>query len=65
SPLKDTNKSSSQNKSKPKSITERKKQELAKNTAKAKDEEDTQPAERIYLDTKYLNPLGIVKEVKL
>ncbi|AJI45932.1 hypothetical protein IBE11_08230 [Francisella tularensis subsp. novicida] len=65
SEINDKNKSSSQNKSKPKSITERKKQELAKNNAKAKDEEDNQPAERIYLDTKYLYPLGIVKEVKL
>ncbi|AEE26871.1 hypothetical protein [Francisella hispaniensis] len=69
SEINDKDKSSSQNKSK--SMVERKKQELAKKSSKTKDEkdnkdeEDNEPAERVYLDSKYLYPLGIVKEVKL
>ncbi|MFV9924316.1 MAG: hypothetical protein AB8U93_00650 [Francisella endosymbiont of Hyalomma scupense] len=65
SEINDKGKSSSQNKTKSKSIAERKKQELKKKNSKAKDEEDNEPAAPVYLDSKYLYPLGIVKEIKL
>ena len=65
SEINDKGKSSSQNKTKSKSIAERKKQELTKKNSKAKDEEDNEPAAPVYLDSKYLYPLGIVKEIKL
>ena len=65
SEINDKGKSSSQKKTKSKSIAERKKQELTKKNNKAKDEEDNEPAAPVYLDSKYLYPLGIVKEIKL
>ena len=65
SEINDKGKSSSQNKTKSKSITERQKQELTKKNSKAKDKEDNEPAAPVYLDSKYLYPLGIVKEIKL
>ncbi|ALB01307.1 membrane protein [Francisella persica ATCC VR-331] len=65
SEINDKIKSFSQNKTKSKSIAERKKQELTKKNSKAKNEEDNEPAAPVYLDSKYLYPLGIVKEIKL
>ncbi|AIT09936.1 membrane protein [Candidatus Francisella endociliophora] len=60
----DKSSSSSQTRERPKSTAERKREELAKNNKNGEDEEeDDEPAEPVYLDSKYLYPLGVVKKV--
>lgn len=59
----EVNDKSNKSRNKSKSIAERKKEQAKKN--KKAEEEEIEPAAPVYLESKYLYPLGIVKEVKI
>lgn len=59
----DSTNKSSQDRRKTKSLAERKKEDSKKNDENSDEDEDDEPAEPVYLDSKYLYPLGIVKKV--